>query len=326
MSSELSSAPELAPAPEEEKPGPPPWDERLVAGFLLANGLVTLVVAAFDAARDLPPTIGAAPIDLLLALLLARGMGGAVPLARLRLVVMLAMGSWAALRHGDVPGGLRTALFAVPAYVLLARSRLPWLRAVLRAVLVPTALLLTVDVTVAVGDLWFPVGTAEYGNRFIGPPVTELEGNARNYRLPLPPGRWRAYRPEYLLRFVSSADRGVVDPATGDDVLVFVTDGALVESDPEALHAVIEESLQEGSVKLEVDSLERLRPGPFDEVRVATVHGSIGNNPVQGYVGFYVREDFAVEVWAVGDPGFTTALAPELREIAGALELPDNEP
>lgn len=309
---------------EEASPRPPARDVRLVAGLLLANGLVTLVVAAFDQLRDLPPTIGAAPLDLLLAVLLVRGVRGAVPATRLRLVAMLAVGTWAALEEGDLAGGLRAALLAVPAFVLLARAPLHGLRLVLRAAAIPVALLLAVDAWVAVGDLWFPVGEVEFGNRFEGPPIAALEGD--DYRVPLKPGRWRAYRREYLERFISSADRGAIDPLTGVDVLVFPTDGAMVEGDPAALEALIDESLHEPPVDLDVDGLERIRPGAFDEARVATVHGAIGGAEVQGYVGFFVRDDVAFEVWAVGDPDSTGAMSLELREAAGALEARDPPP
>ncbi len=317
------------PAPAEwwglPRPRPVP-DLRLVAGFFLANGLVTLAIAAGDALRELPPTIGAAPIDLLLAAGLALGVRGAVPATRLRLVAMLAVATWNALEYGDVAGGLRAALFVVPAFVLLSRPAWPGLRAVLRIALVPVALLLSADAWVAAADLWFPVGELEFGNRYQGRPVAAVAGPSGDYRIALRPGRWRAYRPEYLARFVPSAEAGVVDPYSGVDLLIFRTDGALVAGDPRALEELIDASLHDAPVDLELDSLEVVRRPGFDVARVAAVHGAIGGAEVQGYVAFFVRDDVTLEGWAVGDPDAVGAIAPELRDAAGALELVAPEP
>jgi hypothetical protein len=315
-----ASAVAAEPRPDEEPSLPrPARDRRLVAGFLLANGLVTLAVAGFDLHRDLPPTVGAAPIDVLLALGLVWSLRGAVAATRLRLVAMLAFGTWGALEQGDLAGGLRAAAFALPAFALLSERSWPPLRAALRAALVPAALLLGVDAWVAGADLWFPVGETEFGNRFDGPPIAELVGQAHSYRVALKPGRWRAYRSEYLDRFVSSADGGAVDPATGVDILVFPSDGALVENDPHAFQELIDESLHEPPVDLDVDGVEAIPPGGFDAARVVTVHGEISGAEVQGYIGFFVRDDVTLEVWAVGDPDATAAMSPELREAAGSL-------
>jgi hypothetical protein len=297
----------------------PVGDVRLVAGFLLAHGLVTLLAAACDWARGLPPTVGAAPVDLLLALGLAAGIPGAVAFTRLRLVAMLAMATWGAVEYGDVAGGFRAALLVVPGFVLLSRPAWPLLRLALRGALIPVALLLATDALVAAGDLWFPVGPIEYGNRFSGPPVEALEAGGGMYRIPLRPGRWRKYRPEYLSRFVPAAESGVVEPYTGVDLLVFREEGAVVDGDPTVLQRLVEESLDSPPVELEVDHLEAIRPGDFDLAAVASVHGAIGGAEVRGYVAFYVRDDVTYEVWAVGHPEDTARLDLELREAVGRL-------